>query len=219
MSATTKRYDLDASGSHVILTLKQELNDVQWAQIEQVGTEVLQDLQDRRSPSCLIDLSPMHYMGSAMVALIVRIWKAVNDKGGRVVVVVGDDMVLKVISLAGLDKVWNIARTREDGLKQLGGRVTRNSSGQATVSARPSAIVVVISVIGMLVAGAGLGVLYGNYATEPIGQGLVFGGAVVGVLAGLISLVRDQGGRRLLAAVSTVACVGLAVAGWMNFPV
>lgn len=64
VSATTRRYDLDASASHVILTLRQELNDVQWAQIEQVGTEVLDDLQDRRSPSCLIDLSPMHYMAA-----------------------------------------------------------------------------------------------------------------------------------------------------------
>ncbi|MFG0335199.1 MAG: STAS domain-containing protein, partial [Maioricimonas sp. JB049] len=193
MSATTRRYDLDASGSHVILTLKQELNDVQWAQIEQVGTEVLQDLQERRSPSCLIDLSPMHYMGSAMVALIVRIWKAVNDQGGRVVVVVGDDMVLKVISLAGLDKVWTITRNRDDGLRQLGARVTRSSSGETTLSARPSAVLVAISIIGMLVAGGGLAVLYGNYATEPIGQGLLFGGAIVGLLTGLVSLVRDQG--------------------------
>lgn len=137
VSATTRRYDLDASASHVILTLRQELNDVQWAQIEQVGTEVLDDLQDRRSPSCLIDLSPMHYMGSAMVALIVRIWKAVNDRGGRVVVVVADDMVLKVINLAGLDKVWTIASTREDGLRKLGARVRPGSS--AVRRKRPAA--------------------------------------------------------------------------------
>jgi len=221
VSATTRRYDLDASASHVILTLRQELNDVQWAQIEQVGTEVLDDLQDRRSPSCLIDLSPMHYMGSAMVALIVRIWKAVNDRGGRVVVVVADDMVLKVINLAGLDKVWTIASTREDGLRKLGARVRPGSSAGSSEAAGSgaSAITVVISVLGMLVAGAGLAVLFGNHATLPVGQGLVFGGAGVGALAGLISLIRDQGGRRILAACSTLACVGLAIAGWMNFPV
>lgn len=221
MSATTRRYDLDATASYVILTLRQELNDVQWAQIEQVGTEVLQDLQERRSPACLIDLSPMHYMGSAMVALIVRIWKAVNERGGRVVIVVNDDMVLKVICLAGLDKVWTIVSSRDDGLRLLGARAGRGSRSATADSGtqRSLLIAVVISVIGMFVAGGGLAVLYGNYASQPVGQGLLVGGAVVGFLTGLFAAIRDQGARRIVAAIAALVCVGLAVAGGMTFPI
>jgi hypothetical protein len=70
-----------------------------------------------------------------MVALIVRIWKVVQARGGRMVVVCSNPVVLEVIRLAGLDKVWTIAPEISAGHKKLGVRGTGGGAVSAPAGA------------------------------------------------------------------------------------
>ena len=112
-------YDFQRYDSFIKLTLNPPLTDAPWGDIDDLGKNVLNELESFRTPSVLVDLSTLNYMGSAMVALIVRIWKATKAKSGQLVVLCTHPMVLKVISLAGLDKVWKIAETQEAAYREL----------------------------------------------------------------------------------------------------
>lgn len=120
--ATSERlasYDFQKFDNFIQLTLNPPLSDAPWGDIDDLGKNVLNELETARTPSVLVDLSPLTYMGSAVVALIVRIWKATKGKSGEMVVLCSHPMVLKVISLAGLDKVWRITPNVETAYKEL----------------------------------------------------------------------------------------------------
>ena len=78
----------------------------------------------------------MNYMGSAIVALIVRVWKVVQAKGGKMVVLCPNPAVLEVIQLAGLDKVWTIASEPEAASKKLGLRTNHSGGGLSVTPSR-----------------------------------------------------------------------------------
>src|SRR5690606_14590897 len=111
---------LEMARSHAVLRLDPEMGSAAWGDIDRVGNELIANVNGQGSPAWLIDLSRLEYMGSALVALVVRVWKAVNSGGGKVVVVCGGGMPQEVLRLAGLDKVWTITSTYEDGLRKLG---------------------------------------------------------------------------------------------------
>ncbi|WP_459558091.1 STAS domain-containing protein [Lacunimicrobium album] len=120
--ATSERlasYDFQKYDNFIQLTLNPPLSDAPWGDIDDLGKNVLNELETARTPSVLVDLSPLTYMGSAVVALLVRIWKATKGKSGEMVVLCSHPMVLKVISLAGLDKVWRITPNVETAYKEL----------------------------------------------------------------------------------------------------
>jgi len=125
-------FELLQDGNVSVLVLLPELNNVQWGDIDAIGTEVLNSMSTQKNPYIIVDLSPLSYMGSAMVALIVRVWKAAQAKDGKISVVCPHDGVKEVLKLASLDKVWSIVNTREEARSALGLRGASNltSSGK-----------------------------------------------------------------------------------------
>ena len=205
--STVRSYDVQSLGSHVVMTLRPELNDAQWSDIERIGSELLREVESRSSPACLLDLSPLSYMGSATVAMIVRIWKVVNARTGRFVVVCGDELVLKVLSLAGLDKVWTITETREDGLKQLGIK----SGGGSHESGHSE--VIILGVCGAAAAVIGLILAQVPTVAPSLSFGLLFGGSVIGFALGLFCVISTLRSQRLIGVGLILACVVCGVIG------
>jgi len=115
-------YRFEKADGYAVISLEPELNNAQWSDIERIGTDLLDQLNAIRSRAMIVDLSALNYMGSAMVALIVRLWKSIKDDDGRMVVVNRDPNVFEVLQLAGLHKVWTVVETREQSVKALGKR-------------------------------------------------------------------------------------------------
>lgn len=142
-----------------ILVLQQELNNVQWGEIDSIGTQVLNALADRTHPNVIVDLSQLNYMGSAMVALIVRVWKATMARKGKLAVVCPHDGVREVLKLASLDKHWAITNTQAEARKAVGAgaashklNVDQSSDGNAwKVAAVLSTTLLLIVVVGGLI--------------------------------------------------------------------
>ncbi len=180
--------------SHGQLRLLPGLNAVPWADVEKVGTEVLSEVERKPSSGYLIDLSALDYMGSAVVALIVRIWKAVKKEDGKVAIVCENKMVLEVIKLAGLDKVWTIVPTKEAGMKALGISEGAGASAAIWILALLSAITVAVT-IGLHLA----------RSIEPeLAQGVIYGASGGAVLLGLLSLILVRGTGRWIGLLSLI---------------
>jgi anti-anti-sigma factor len=112
--------ELVSFADHVSVVLRPAVTQSSWSEVEAFGADVRHELERREAPACLVDLSPLDYMGSAIVALIVRIWKVVQARGGKMVVICANPAVLEVIRLAGLDKLWTITSGLDDAQRKLG---------------------------------------------------------------------------------------------------
>lgn len=211
MNATTTEYRLEIAPSHAVLRLEPQIGSAAWGDIDRVGKDLVASVNSQGTEAWLIDLSGLDYMGSALVALVVRIWKAVQAVGGRVVVVCGEGMPQEVLKLAGLDKVWTITTTYEDGLKQLGVPPARTApragfpwlTGLALLCAAGAG-----AALALLMQGADVN---RNYAVAGL-----FGGAGVAIALASVAAVRDKAWRRAFAALVLLAGVGVALCGVMK---
>lgn len=221
MTPATEGYRLEVARSHAVLRLEPSMGNAAWGDIDRVGREVLASVDGQKKPAWLIDLSGLEYMGSALVALVVRVWKAVQAAGGKSVVVCGQGMPQEVLRLAGLDKVWTITPTYEEGLKRLG--ISAASASPTPTAEQPAVpgfpLLGVFALIGAVVAA---GVLAALLTNQPIQRDAVvaglFGGGGVAAVLGLISLIRERSWGRIVGLLSALAGIAVAIFGYMQLP-
>ncbi len=238
MAESEAPYRFEEADSYCVITLLPELNQAPWGDINKIGTSLLQSMRTsmeshKKSPAFLVDLSNLHYIGSAMVALVVRLWKAVKEKDGRMAVVNNDDNVLEVLRLSGLEEVWTITETREAGLKSLGIAARKivpqpsAESGQpAGVAATPASaahpnnpsggLCAIVALVLLVIALIGLFLFT---ATPPpiadlrIGMGMLFGSCVLALVAGSVAASRGIGLPKTLGVTIVVGAFALLVTG------
>jgi anti-anti-sigma factor len=191
------------------------MNSCPWGEIERIGNDVLKDLEQINTPHLIVDLSALEYIGSAMVALVVRIWKLVKSKNARMVVVNKNPMVLEVFKIAKLDEVWEIVEFRQDALDVLG--VTKTSRSER----RESNALLFFTLLAAIASGSALGVDLTNpgILVDPLRQILIFACSGMGVVLGLLFTVRSQGGRKAVGFLATVVSLGVLVAACIVVPV
>jgi len=113
-------YEVSVDRSHAAVTIRPQLTEAEWSEIQQAGDDILGQIQGANPRGVLIDLSPLEYMGSSLVAMVVRFWKAIQPQKEQFVVVSNSEVVREVLDLSGLGKMWQIVDTKEEGLKRLG---------------------------------------------------------------------------------------------------
>jgi anti-anti-sigma factor len=210
-------YRYETADGCLIATLLPELNDKQWADIEKVGTEIVDRLSSAQSPRFIVDLTPLSYMGSAMVALIVRLYKTVNGRGGQMVVVNQHELVQEVLKLAGLTKLWTIVENRDKAFAALG--VKRRSGAAEGSAADGGNGVLLAGIIGTVGAILGLGLQFSSQGLVPrkVAVFIEFACAALGMVVGTMILVNQTGTRRnvgiALLAICLLVVLGGIVAG------
>ena len=148
--STTREYIYEAATGFSVITLDPCLAEAKWGDIERVGTELKAKLAEQKQPFCLLDLSKLEFMGSSVVALLVRVWKAVQERQGEMVVVKPNQFVKEVLDIAGLSKVWTICPSRSEGESVLGKLIPPVESNSTDI---------VISFLSWIAAGMALIVL------------------------------------------------------------
>jgi anti-anti-sigma factor len=231
-------YRFEEAETYCIIELMPELNKAPWGDIDSIGTSLVDrmrsfaDSKGKKSGAFLVDLSALSYMGSAMVALVVRLWKLVKEKNGKMAVVNKDATVLEVLRLSGLEDVWTIVETREEGFKTLGLVVrTPVAAGEAGASLSPFPTVVApppgaamwaIAALALLVASAA-GLFLFSSESSPVDDtrislGLLFGGGVLGLIPATVAACLGIGLQRTVGVTSIIGCLALLAAGVVVHP-
>ena len=212
-TAPPAAYDFHQLPGYSQLTLKLHLNDVSWGDVEQIGGEILRRLDQSENSPVLVDLSPLVYIGSAQVALLVRIWKVIKARDGRMVVLVPAADVHKVLTIAGLHTLWDIVITRDAALELvkptpkrsetsiaipliggatavllLCGELLLRQSGLLVLGSRPHQIAV-----GMMLALTLFGGLWSAVRGAGVLRGFGLGVLLAGVLIGMLASVSGPG--------------------------
>ena len=87
-------------------------------------TQDLLDLINNSNPipiNLVIDLGCGEYLGTAMLGAIVKLWKRVSQRGGRLALCNVSDNVTQVLRVTKLHTIWPIYGTRDQALAALGG--------------------------------------------------------------------------------------------------
>jgi anti-anti-sigma factor len=152
-------YEIIVEPKLITVVFRPEIQSLPWGDLVSCGTEFEQELENRSRPHCLFDLSELDYMGSALVALIVRMWKGVQAKNGQMVIVCDHPVVLEVITLSGLKKVWDVAADHAEAFKilgisskKIGQKGSETAPGDAGSTRSRKLLIVVIGIVLCLVA-------------------------------------------------------------------
>lgn len=212
LSTSAAPYRLESEYGRSIVSLLPDLNDAAWADIEQVGNALLDHLREQKPPAVIMDMSEIHFLGSAAVALVVRLWKATNEHGGLMVIVNQDPNVLEVLETAGLTRIWTIVESRDAAHRKFQQPAFSIASGAATPWIAAAGILALL--------GAAVGLFLLAQSSTENGQraalAVQLGFAAVGLIAGTIGVLRDRGVRRAIGAVVVVACLLAGLLGILN---
>lgn len=121
MSASNPAFEFQDFGNYSLLVLLPPLND-EWSQVEEYAKQLLSKVGASESPRLVLDLNSLDYCGSAVVALMVRIWKNVQERKGAMQVSCSSEMVRQVLATARLTDLWVLHERREDAERALGVR-------------------------------------------------------------------------------------------------
>ena len=206
-------------GDASVVTLHPELNDVKWDAIESIGNTIEGRLETQKPQRVVFDLTPLNYVGSAMVALVARWWKRINADGGECAVAVDDDNVLEVLKLAKLDTHWDIVPSREAAYKKLGisgtasRRTSRDEGGGLDIGpAWPRTVAAVGVMLGILALVLDATDALKDHAANIL---LVVGGAMAAI-GGLVGVLKTLGTRRIVNGVLLLVGLGLLGYGLMR---
>ncbi len=224
MSTTTESRDLsyayEESGRTPVITLKAEMAQQPLAQVEEAGNAIIERIRSLNPANLVVDLTELEYMGSAMVALIVRLWKQIKDKKGhKMVVAVRADGVLEVLELARLTEYWTITETRTEARKVLGlkapksgtpGSGPQQGNSVAEPSGQESPVLFVAAVVSGVVAVCGSVVVARALLAPAVGVGITAVAALAGLVTGTLLVLSDGPSRKVVGGIG-IALSALAI--------
>lgn len=100
----------------VLLRCQGTLDESAAKELDQAIVRVL----ERGTVNILIDLAEISYMTSIGVGVLLGAFKAIDDEGGKLVLLAPRHAVKMVLELMGVDRLIHIANEEQEALKQFG---------------------------------------------------------------------------------------------------
>ncbi|HTI49508.1 MAG TPA: STAS domain-containing protein [Planctomycetaceae bacterium] len=82
--------------------------------------ELLEVINHSPAANLIVDLQQEEFVVSLFLGAVVRLWKRVGERGGRLVMCNVSDNVSQVLRVTKLHALWPIHGSREDALHALG---------------------------------------------------------------------------------------------------
>jgi anti-anti-sigma factor len=182
-----------------------------WDRLEEATRSAVEVIKSARRSHVLVDLSDLQAIGSGTVASLVRIWKSLDRKSRRFVVVSPNDRVRQELASAGLYKLWTIVATREEAAYELG--VSRRAELEErelrilALGAFPCSLLAVLAAVMMFHDS--------QEAIQVNAQLAALLLSAVSLTIGIVSVLKDSGFRRVLSA--TAITISLFVLSTLFF--
>lgn len=192
----TAAYEFEEGRGFTVVAFNPSIADATWGDIEQVGTDIKERIESATPPVFLVDLTRLQYMGSSVVALIVKLWKAAGERNGGIVVINSSSVIHEVLDIAGLTRLWTIVESREEAETVITRPPFREPSKMTTY---------LLSVFGWVAAAGASGLIAGQqkqmFAIESdVTKAVALVCAGLAAITGITSTVRDTGFWRVLGA-------------------
>jgi anti-anti-sigma factor len=207
-----KTFEFDRQPAYARLALAADLNAFHWDELQRSAQEILGELEKSKDRTLIIDLTQLSYLGSAQLTLLVRIWKVIKGRDGRMIVELKGPVVREVLKTAGLVNVWEVVESRDAAFQLLG--------LQADGRPKMSAAFPLIGLAALVAATAGIGVslVFPHAVDRTVLLAGELAASAIALGAGLWTAIRGAGLRRGLGAGMVVASALVAVAAVFTHP-
>ena len=98
-----------------------DVDSFRWPEVEQASTGIFASLSRDPGARILVDMGKLHYCGSALLGLMLRVWKSVSPQGGVLAFCNLHEDVARVLKQTRLDTVWTVYPDRASALAALSG--------------------------------------------------------------------------------------------------
>ncbi len=102
-----------------------DVDSLRWHEVEQASQGVFELLGQEPGARVLVDMSKVRYCGSALLAVMVRVWKSVSPRGGILAFCNVGTELASVLSHTRLDTLWSIYPSREAAYAALRDHLVR----------------------------------------------------------------------------------------------
>lgn len=204
-------YHITAVNNHLKVQLLPELNESAWNDLETLGDSLLLELKDQKSPSAIIDLTKLTYISSSLVAVIIQVWKLVDEQGGKTAILNTSEMVEEVLNISGLKKVWCIVPTEEEAIAYLTQALKQERIERRRIFSMP----ILLGIVALLSAVACF-VLYmsDTLTLDPkVTLAATISFSVAGTLLGATALKDRRKNLRIMGVVVLICCLILGGIG------
>ncbi|MCP4786942.1 MAG: STAS domain-containing protein [Fuerstiella sp.] len=183
-----------------------------WADVESATSQVIQQLEQSRRKSLLVDLGGMAMINSGLIASLVRMWKTMQEKKGQFSLVSPNEVVTDVLKSAGLWKLWSVVDDREEAAYDLG--VSRGAQSEQ----RERRILVMVAVSFATMAAFSMIPMFmkreGDIGVNSQLAALLL--AAAALVTGIISVIKDSGFRRILSGFAVIASLAILSSLWFE---
>jgi anti-anti-sigma factor len=107
-------------GTALVLNPTGSLGNLHEAEIAQETLELLDFIIHSEHTNLIIDLRNADQLGTVVLGSVVRLWKRVAQRGGRLALCNVSENVVQVLRVTKLHAVWPIYATREEALRIIG---------------------------------------------------------------------------------------------------
>lgn len=193
-------YSVQKIRGYCAVDMGSKFADISWADLQDSTSSMIDEIKSMKTSRVLVDLTHLEHINSGLIAVLLRIWKTLDPKTRRLSVVSSSDSVHHVLKVAGLNKLWTIVETREEGTYELGyshrSDLEQRELRILALAALPFAVLAAISVVPIFRESSD--VLQTNSQLAALLLG------VVSLTAGVFSIFKDTGVRRVLSGVAIV---------------
>jgi anti-anti-sigma factor len=131
VSSNDRAFHFEDRGTHSIIVFRPALND-EWTRVHEYGDLMAQCVRDASSRRLLLDLGELDLCGSAVVAVMVNLWKEVRRRGGVLAVYCPSPVLRQTLAVSRLTDLWEIRETRDEAEKALMGTYTDSQTRDRT---------------------------------------------------------------------------------------
>ena len=106
-------------GGATVIEVDPEYDSLDEPKIEAFCDLLLRAVAAAEIPALVIDLSRTRFIGSSFLGVLMRAWKRLRDRDGRMAICCVPTNCAEVLRVSKLDSVWNIYATREEAVREV----------------------------------------------------------------------------------------------------
>jgi anti-anti-sigma factor len=112
-------FTIERHGELYIIVGSPNLEYMEVGHVEGAATLVLDPIRSAQDAAVVFDLTGVDSFGSPVLAILIRCWKLVSDKGGTMVLSGVSPEVRKLLKITKFDTLWALYDTRAEATRAL----------------------------------------------------------------------------------------------------
>jgi anti-anti-sigma factor len=119
MTCDVDSFEIGIESQTCVVRTPEDLTSIEWNWIEPLSEAVFAELASFESPRVVVDLEGVSAFSAAFLALLLRIWRHVESRGGQMILCGVNESAYKLLRITALESTWRRYPSRDLALQAL----------------------------------------------------------------------------------------------------